>query len=75
MFVPYSIACSVWKVPFFPVIPWHRTRVVLSTNTAGELSATLDAGAEEKRRAAAAARWWRTLCRAMAGYFGRKESS
>lgn len=36
MLVPYSMACSVWKVPFFPVMPWQITRVVLSTNTAGE---------------------------------------
>lgn len=34
MLVPYSMACSVWKVPFFPVIPWQITRVFLSTNTA-----------------------------------------
>jgi len=33
--VPYSIACSVWKVPFLPVIPWQMTRVFLSTKTAG----------------------------------------
>jgi hypothetical protein len=33
--VPYSIACSVWKVPFFPVMPWQITRVFLSTKTAG----------------------------------------
>ena len=35
IFVPYSIACSVWKVPFLPVIPWQITRVFLSTKTAG----------------------------------------
>lgn len=34
--VPYSMACSVWKVPFLPVMPWQMTRVFLSTNTAGE---------------------------------------
>lgn len=28
------MACSVWKVPFFPVIPWQMTRVFLSTKTA-----------------------------------------
>lgn len=33
--VPYSMACSVWKVPFLPVIPWQMTRVFLSTKTAG----------------------------------------
>lgn len=33
--VPYSIACSVWKVPFLPVMPWQMTRVFLSTKTAG----------------------------------------
>lgn len=32
--VPYSMACSVWKVPFFPVMPWQMTRVFLSTKTA-----------------------------------------
>ena len=36
MLVPYSMACSVWKVPFFPVMPWQITRVLLSTKTAGE---------------------------------------
>jgi len=35
--VPYSMACSVWKVPFLPVMPWQMTRVFLSTNTAGEV--------------------------------------
>ena len=35
MLVPYSIACSVWKVPFFPVMPWQMTLVFLSTKTAG----------------------------------------
>jgi len=35
MLVPYSMACSVWKVPFLPVIPWQMTRVLLSTKTAG----------------------------------------
>ena len=33
--VPYSMACLVWKVPFLPVMPWHMTRVFLSTKTAG----------------------------------------
>ena len=28
------MACSVWKVPFFPVMPWHMTLVFLSTKTA-----------------------------------------
>lgn len=35
MLVPYSMACSVWKVPFLPVMPWQITRVLLSTKTAG----------------------------------------
>lgn len=30
-----SLTCSVWKVPFLPVIPWQITFVFLSTNTAG----------------------------------------
>lgn len=29
------MACSVWKVPFFPVMPWQMTLVFLSTKTAG----------------------------------------
>lgn len=29
------MACSVWKVPVLPVIPWQMTRVFLSTKTAG----------------------------------------
>jgi len=29
------MACSVWKVPFLPVMPWQITRVFLSTKTAG----------------------------------------
>ena len=47
MLVPYSMACSVWKVPFLPVMPWQITRVLLSTKTAGE-------AAEKWRRP-----WWR----------------
>lgn len=27
--------CSVWNVPFLPVMPWQMTLVLLSTNTAG----------------------------------------
>jgi hypothetical protein len=26
-FVPYSIACLLWKVPCLPVNPWHITLV------------------------------------------------
>jgi hypothetical protein len=48
MLVPYSMACSVWKVPFFPVMPWQITRVLLSTKTAGEGAA---AAAAAKPRA------------------------
>jgi hypothetical protein len=36
MLVPYSTACSVWKVSFFPVMLWQITRVLLSTNTVGD---------------------------------------
>src|SRR5690606_26509526 len=28
------MACSVWKVPWLPVIPWQMTLVFLSTRTA-----------------------------------------
>ena len=32
--VPYSIACSAWNVPWRPVKPWTITLVLLSTRTA-----------------------------------------
>ena len=31
--VPYSIACSEWKVPWLPVKPWQITFVSLLTRT------------------------------------------
>lgn len=55
IFVPYSMACSVWKVPFFPVIPWHMTRVFLSTKTAGGGGAAEKWREEEERSEEAAA--------------------
>jgi hypothetical protein len=30
-----SLTCSVWKVPFLPVMPWQMTLVSLLTKTAG----------------------------------------
>lgn len=30
-----TLACSVWNVPFFPVMPWQMTLVDLLMNTAG----------------------------------------
>ncbi len=30
IFVPYSMACSEWKVPCEPVKPWQMTFVLLS---------------------------------------------
>src|SRR5258708_35676003 len=30
MMVPYAMACSVWNVPWAPVMPWQMTRVDLS---------------------------------------------
>jgi hypothetical protein len=50
MLVPYSMACSVWKVPFFPVMPWQITRVLLSTKTAGEGAAAAAAAKPRPRR-------------------------
>ena len=31
MLVPYSMACSLWKVPVLPVKPWQITLVCLKT--------------------------------------------
>ena len=33
MLVPYAMACSLWKVPCFPVKPWQMTLVFLSIHT------------------------------------------
>jgi hypothetical protein len=75
MLVPYSMACSVWKVPFFPVMPWQITRVLLSTNTAGDGAAAaakprawrrreaVDPSRCDARRVAAMAQDWRQLRR------------
>ena len=31
----HSMACSVWKVSFFTLMPWQMTRVFLSKKTTG----------------------------------------
>ena len=43
IFVPYSIACWLWKVPVLPVKPWQITLVPL--NTAGGGGLTCSTGA------------------------------
>ena len=40
MFVPYAIACSLWKVPVLPVKPWQITLVDANTAGGGGLACT-----------------------------------
>ena len=43
MFVPYSMACWLWKVPVLPVKPWQITLVCLKTAGGGALACELGA--------------------------------
>ena len=43
MFVPYSMACWLWKVPVLPVKPWQITLVCLKTAGGGALACELEA--------------------------------
>ena len=52
MFVPYSMACSLWKVPVLPVKPWQITLVCLKTAGGG----TLACEPEAQRRVLSAGR-------------------
>lgn len=47
MFVPYSMACWLWKVPVLPVKPWQITLVCLKTAGGGALACE-DRGAEAR---------------------------
>ena len=52
MLVPYSMACSLWKVPVLPVKPWQITLVCLKTAGGG----TLACEPEAQRRVLSAGR-------------------
>jgi hypothetical protein len=55
--VLYSIACSVWKVLFFPLMAWQIMLVLLSTKTASDGAAAAAAAKPRAWKTSSVAVW------------------